>query len=64
MSAFKNAQLAKAEAALTDAEQKFFAFNKVFDPRTGAIGALESPRGQKLFAALIAARVKRDALLA
>lgn len=57
-----NFALATAEQALADADQKFFAFNSSYNPATGAMGALESPRGKKLFETLIAARMHRDSL--
>lgn len=56
------ANLLAAEKSLADAEQIFFAFNASYDPRTGAMGAMESPEGQRLFAVMIAAREHRDAL--
>lgn len=57
-----NFALLAAEQALTEADREFFAFNSSYDPRTGAMGALESPRGKTLFEKLMKARLHRDDL--
>lgn len=57
-----NFALQAAEQALAEADKAFFTFNAAFDPRTGAMGALESPRGKQLFEKLMKARMHRDDL--